>query len=339
MTRPQLLLTTKDLKIGYPAQTLPGQFSLEIYAGDLIAIIGKNGQGKTTLLKTLAGLLAPVQGQIFLGGRELGQWERSALARQRAVMLTEHPVLNFTTTREVLTYGRYPWGQEKQGEVLAQVVADLGLEAILNLPFTSLSDGQKQKVWLGLALMQTTPLLLLDEPTTFLDTPHKFELMHQLLRQARQRKQAVIFTTHDWPLCLQTATRVWAMDGEEFWDCLPEELIIQKTLAKIWQGPEHLFDENAGIFKAKFFPSADCFIDLKGQGLAAVWAAHALRKVGAVVQTEFEQASIGQAVPCLGRTFSVQADADGFSITLAGAAAPFSRVKTITELLNALEIF
>ena len=336
--RPPLLLTTKDLCIGYPGKTLAGRFSLDIYAGDLIAIIGQNGQGKTTLLKTLAGLLAPISGRILLAGKDLAQWERRALARQRAVLLTEHPVLNFTTPREILSYGRYPWGQEDQTAVLAQVVADLNLGDILDLPFTSLSDGQKQKVWFGMALMQTTPLLLLDEPTTFLDTPHKFELMHQLFQQARQRKQAVIFTTHDWPLCLQTATRVWAMDGDNFWDCLPEELILQKTFTKIWQGPEHLFDETSGNFKAKFLPHANCTVYLTGQGLNATWAAHALRKVGAVVHTKGEDDHGHQHAPT-SRTFWAHADEAGFTITAHKNSKDKVVVQTLTELLNYLEIF
>lgn len=338
MVRPKLLLTTQDLQIGYPTKSLPGKFSLEIYAGDLIAIIGKNGQGKTTLLKTLAGLLPPLKGMIRLEGQDLRQWDRRALARQRAVMLTEHPGLDFTTPQEILSYGRYPWGQAKQAVVLQQVVDDLGLAPILNIPFNRLSDGQKQKVWFGLALMQTTPLLLLDEPTTFLDTPHKFELMHQLFQQSRQKKQAVIFTTHDWPLCLQTATRVWAMDGEEFWDCLPEELILQKTLARIWQGPEHTFEESSGTFKAKFTQNAHCLIYLTGNNLAATWAAHALGKVGAkVVRSDWttDHASLPAAV----RSFRVEALAAGFKVMPHHAPEQVEEVPTITALLNYLEIF
>ena len=197
------MIESHHLKISYGERVIVRDLSLALAPGEVTALIGPNGSGKSTVLRTLARLQTPSQGAIYLNGRNLAQCSTREIAKQLAMLPQSPDRPDGVTVRELVGYGRYPhqglW-REKSTEDKSAIdwaIAVTGLEALAERAVDSLSGGERQRAWIALALAQKTQVLLLDEPTTFLDIHHQLEILSLVRSLNQQAGITVGWVLHD----------------------------------------------------------------------------------------------------------------------------------------------
>ena len=218
------MLQISDLTIGFENQQgsrlLIQQLSVEVNAGQLGVVLGRNGTGKTTLLRTIAGFQKPLAGAINLHNRPLREYSAKVRAQQFSLVLTERVNLNYFTVRDLIALGRYPYTgflgrlSEADERMIQEVAEAVGVWHLADQTLSRLSDGEHQKVMIARALTQDTPLLLLDEPTAHLDMINRIEIF-RLLRDISSRLQKTILcATHELELALRIADIMVLLDGQ-----------------------------------------------------------------------------------------------------------------------------
>ena len=214
------MLDLQSLAVGYRNSrgvVLAG-IDLSAAAGDFICILGRNGTGKSTLMRTVAGLQRSLAGFALLDGENIASMRPATRARRIAVVLTERRFNPGLRVEDVIALARQPYtgwqGGLAQGDrgVIADAVAVTGIGPFLRRFFSDLSDGERQRVMIARALAQTPRLMVLDEITAFLDLPSRVEIMALLRSQARQKGQIVLLSSHDLDLSLQLSDSVWLLD-------------------------------------------------------------------------------------------------------------------------------
>jgi iron complex transport system ATP-binding protein len=214
-----------NLSIGYQTKhgikTVATGINGTIRSGELTCLLGANGVGKSTLLKTLSSFQPQTGGEILLEGRELTAYSDKQLSRLIGVVLTEKPDVRNMTVRELVSLGRSPytgfWGTYSKDDlqVVDEAIAMVGIEPLKKRMVHTLSDGERQKVMIAKALAQQTPVIYLDEPTAFLDYPSKVEVLQLLCRISREAGKVIFLSTHDVELALQMADTIWLMTKDE----------------------------------------------------------------------------------------------------------------------------
>lgn len=220
------MITLKNLVVGYPdgrhTRQLNHAANEEAHDGMLTCLIGANGAGKSTLLRTIAGFQLPLEGTVLLGGDDVRALSPRQRAERMAVVLTDRPDVMCTTVWEMVATGRAPftgfWGRlsGKDRNIVTRSLRLVGIEWMADRTVASLSDGERQKVMIAKALAQQTPIILLDEPTAFLDYPSRVEVMQLLLNIAHEEHKTVLLSTHDLDLALHTADRLWLFEKERW---------------------------------------------------------------------------------------------------------------------------
>lgn len=248
----ELFLSAERLAVGYGDKPLLEGICLKVRKGEILTLIGPNGAGKSTILKTLARQLAPVKGAVYLDGASLWQMDEKKLAQTLAILTTERVEPERMTCEDVVSTGRYPY-TGRLGLLTAQdrrVVADclkqVQAAELAGLPFACISDGQRQRVLLARALCQQPQVLLLDEPTSFLDIRHKLKLLDILKNLVRQRQLAVVMSLHELDLAQKISDTVLCVQGEGIESCGAPEAVFT---------PEHirrLYQLEAGSYNALF---------------------------------------------------------------------------------------
>lgn len=313
--RGDVYLSTDDLRIGYArkGQTnlLFEKLNLSLRAGEMVCFMGPNGAGKSSLLRTLAGLQAPLSGKIRLTtptGTE-------ARAKQIAVVLTDRINTLNLTVEEIISFGRYPylgWNirlTETDKAIIKTAIGQVRLTGILRKKVYELSDGQLQMVMIARALAQGTSIILLDEPTAHLDLNNRLEIMNLLRDLARDTQKAILLATHELDLALQTADIVWLTgNNRDILQGLPEDLVLNGAFDDIFQLKG--FDLRTG--KIRHQPYRDVNIRLSGEGAGYLWTKNALERNG----------------------FNVSRDAGDVRITLVEEG---TSLKWITEKNNSVE--
>lgn len=237
----------RQLAIGYrigrsfrPARTrtVADRLAATACRGELTVLLGPNGSGKSTLLRTLAGLQPSLAGQVLLDGQDLAGLAADELARRVAVVLTDRVDAGLLSARELAGLGRTPHlgfaGRlgARDREVVAWALAAVGAGALADRPAGELSDGERQRVLTARALAQEPSLLVLDEPTAFLDVPSRVGLVELLRRLADERDLAVLMSTHDLELALRVADRVWLLGRDHrLTSGTPEQLALSGQIA------------------------------------------------------------------------------------------------------------
>ena len=207
-------LEAKNLSAGYDGKALLDQVALSVHRGEIAVLIGPNGAGKSTLLKTLARQLAPVAGAVYLDGQAIHQMSGQALARRLAIVTTERIAPELMTCADVVRTGRYPYTgrfgllSPEDEAIAAGVLASVHGEDLADRPFACISDGQRQRVLLARALCQQPEVILLDEPTSFLDIRHKIEMLEILRRLVKEQQLAVVMSLHELDLAQRIADTV-----------------------------------------------------------------------------------------------------------------------------------
>ena len=230
----------RDLSIGY---TLKGekkavatQLNGAINGGELTCLLGRNGIGKSTLLRTLSAFLPALGGDILLQGKPLSSYTDKDLSQLIGVVLTEKPQVRNMTVAELVGMGRAPytgfWGilSKDDQRIVDESIQLVGIDPLRHRLVQSLSDGERQKVMIAKALAQQTPVIYLDEPTAFLDYPSKVELLQLLRRLAHDEQKTIFLSTHDVEISLQLADMLWLMTPQQLHIGTPAELAAKGVL-------------------------------------------------------------------------------------------------------------
>ena len=207
-----MVINLSQLSVGYSlSHPVISDINLELRSGQLACLIGENGIGKSTLLKTLTGFLPKLKGSLLLGSRDIGSFSQRELARQVSIVLTQKPDVQNLTIEEIIGLGRSPYTgffgrlRAEDRKVVDDAIATMGIENLRGRMIQTLSDGERQKVMIAKALAQETPIILLDEPTAFLDFPSKAETFQSLQRMAHERDKLILLSTHDLELAVRFA--------------------------------------------------------------------------------------------------------------------------------------
>lgn len=208
-------ITLEQLSVGYKGfPPVVSNINVEIKSGELTCLIGSNGIGKSTLLKTLTGFLPKLSGRLLLNGRDINMLSQRERAKYISIVLTYKSDVQNLSVTEMVGMGRMPytgfWGKLNANDqtIVAEAIEMVGIEHLKNRMIQTLSDGERQKVMIAKALAQQTPVILLDEPTSFLDFPSKVEMLQLLHRLAKETNKVVFLSTHDLELALRIADRL-----------------------------------------------------------------------------------------------------------------------------------
>lgn len=250
----------RDLSIGYPdkhnTKRVAEHLNASIHSGELTCLLGTNGVGKSTLLRTLSAFQPPLGGTIDLLDRPLSTYDDRQLATVIGVVLTEKSDIRNMTVEELVGLGRSPytgfWGTLKESDrkIVHEAIARVRIEPLTQRMVHTLSDGERQKVMIAKALAQETPIIFLDEPTAFLDFPSKVEVMQLLHNLTHTLQKTVFMSTHDLELALQIADKIWLMDRTNGIAIgTPEDLSLEGKLSSFFSRKGITYDTETGFFR------------------------------------------------------------------------------------------
>jgi iron complex transport system ATP-binding protein len=249
----------KNLAIGYKTKKrykpVAEDLHATIYSGELTCLLGANGVGKSTLLRTLSGFQPKLAGEVFIRGKEIATYSGKELSRLIGVVLTEKVDGRDMSVTELISLGRSPytdfWGRLNPSDesVVQTAISLMKIGDLADRSVQTLSDGERQKVMIAKALAQETPIIYLDEPTAFLDYPSKIAIMRILHRLTRQTDKTIFLSTHDLELALQIADKLWLMDEKDgFTTGTPAKLKQNGSIAHFFQCEGLVFDRSTGLF-------------------------------------------------------------------------------------------
>lgn len=232
------ILHTADLAVGHGKKTVLEGIDLSLNAGELVAMIGVNGSGKSTLLRSLAGLLRPISGAITINAKNLFSMTSMDRARNISVVLTGRPDMGLLDVRTLISLGRQPWTghmgrlTEEDHLRIDDAMQRTGTKQFEQRALRSLSDGELQLVLIARALAQDTPIMLLDEPTAFLDLVNRVRSMALLKELAQRTKKCIILSTHDLQTALDIVDRIILVSEGSVIADVPNALIASGRMEK-----------------------------------------------------------------------------------------------------------
>ena len=252
-----IALDVKDLSVGYNNTVVAAGINFKVPYGELMGIVGINGIGKSTLLRTLAKVQPKLSGSIHLNGKLLENYNSNNLASTLSVVLTEPIASKNMTVLELVTLGRQPYtnwfGKLSKTDIskITDALQLLELELLKNKKCYELSDGQVQRVMIARALAQDTSIILLDEPTTHLDLYHKVQILKLLRSIAKQTQKTILFTSHEIEMVIQLCDTMLLLGSDKNTFGTPCELIAQKSFDTLFPVDTVSFDAHTGTFRIK----------------------------------------------------------------------------------------
>ncbi|MBT8280877.1 MAG: ABC transporter ATP-binding protein [Muriicola sp.] len=255
-------LEIRNLSIGYPGKKgqnicIAQDLNFSLGQGEFVAIIGANGIGKSTLLRTLGGVQDKLSGDVLIDGQKMESIPTQRLAAYLSLVLTEPLATKNLTVSELIALGRQPYTNwlgsltEKDKNAVEGSIQTIGLESLKHRKCYELSDGQLQKVLIARALAQDTPIMMLDEPTTHLDLYHKVQVLKTMKQIAKDFDKTVIYTTHEIDLAIQLCDKMLILDSSTYHFGTPCEHIENKYLQNLFPSDLIQFDPRTGTFKIK----------------------------------------------------------------------------------------
>lgn len=285
----QKTIELQNLSIGYitkkERKVVAEAITANIQSGELTCLLGANGIGKSTLLRTLSAFQPKLAGEVFVQGKEIASYTEKQLSKLLSVVLTEKCDVKNMSARELIGLGRSPytgfWGalNEDDKQMVDKAISLVKIENLANRMVDTLSDGERQKVMIAKALAQDTPIIFLDEPTAFLDFPSKVEIMQLLHRLSRKTNKTIFLSTHDLELALQIADKIWLIDKQSSVTIgTPEDLSLSGKLSSFFARKGIIFDEESGLFRVE--NSYNRKIRLSGHGQLYTMVRKALLRNG-----------------------------------------------------------
>ena len=233
---------TQDLAVGYHKRPLIHDINIAVEKGKILTLIGPNGSGKSTILKTVIKQLPKISGQIFIDGADLDTLSNHQLAQKVAVVLTDRIRTELMTCGEVVATGRYPYTNRlgkltaKDHEIVRESLRRVHGEELEDRDFSAISDGQRQRIMLARAICQQPQMIILDEPTAFLDIRHKIELLDILREMAQEKGITVIMSLHEIDLATKISDYVCCVKGEVISRCgPPDEIFDDRTINELYE--------------------------------------------------------------------------------------------------------
>lgn len=261
------VISAKNLDVGYDKKAVISGISIDALKGQIICLLGPNGSGKSTILRTLSGLLAPVNGIVEISGENIGKAKPKDIAKKLSLVLTDSVAPALTTVNELVAMGRTPYtgfmGQlsDEDWKIVDEALETVGATNLRERLFTQLSDGEKQKVMIARALVQEPELIILDEPTSHLDIKHKVEVIGVLQRLANEKHITCILSLHDIDLALKGCRTVMLINnGEVVAQGTPEEVVKSGTIQSLYDISGAKYNELLGSVELIGNSSNDIFV-------------------------------------------------------------------------------
>lgn len=255
------IISARNLSIGYPksrnrnTSVLYKDMSFSLYAGELTCLLGSNGAGKSTLLRTLTGLQLPLEGDVYLQGRNILKYSEQELSTLLGLVLTDKTIVGGLTVTELVGLGRYPYTgffgrlTKEDHRIVEKAMHDVCILHKKDAYVAELSDGERQKVMIAKALAQECPIIILDEPTAFLDIVNRIEIMNLLHLIASQQNKTILLSTHDIELALTLADRLWLLARDKGLKCgVTEDIVLSDGINEYIGNSTIVFDSQTGRF-------------------------------------------------------------------------------------------
>jgi iron complex transport system ATP-binding protein len=282
-----------SMDIGYPSKrreplTVFEGINASASMGEIVALLGINGIGKSTLLKTLARLIKPLHGSILMAGEPIERIQRNRFAQLIGFVSTEAIMVHYMKVIDVVRLGRFPhtnWiGRMtvEDHEMVERAVDWMEIGHLSNKGLTEISDGERQRVMIARTLAQDTDIIILDEPTAFLDLGTKYEIIRLLNRLSKEFRKCILYSTHELQLSLEEADRVWFMHDGGLHQGAPEDLILDGLFDKVLDRDYMEFDMASG--QIRFKKENILTVSINGNGPAIFWTQKALQRIGCRVE-------------------------------------------------------
>ena len=275
----------KDVWLGYrPGEYLVRGVNASIRPGEMVALVGRNGTGKSTLLRTIAGIQSAVKGEVLLSGRSI----REIPPRERSFLLsfvgTGSSFTENLTVFEMVSLGRHPytnwWGalREADRQKIDESIRFVGMERFVDARVDRLSDGERQRVMIAMALAQDTRVMILDEPTAFLDIPNRIGIV-EVLHRLKEEGRSVIFSTHEFDNAFSYADKIWAIHEQQLLEGAPEDLGMNGAYEKLFSESKVDFDHANLRFVRRRVQEREIVLHPLGDTVDH-WTCRALERIG-----------------------------------------------------------
>lgn len=304
MMNKQAIISARNISIGYPKTRHKGKDSLyedlsfDLYRGELVCLLGANGAGKSTLLRTISASQPALNGNIYFDDKDITTYSEKELSQYLGVVLTDKTSAGGLLVRELVELGRYPYtgffGQlDKQDkEIVQKVMTDVGISHKADAYVAELSDGERQKTMIAKALAQECPVIILDEPTAFLDVESQIEIMNLLHDLAMEQGKTILLSTHDISLALLLADRLWLLSREKgLVSGVTEDIVLSGMMDELFGGENILFDRYTGNYLPTVTSDKKVYLEAEGQLLH--WTRNILERNGFTVSDEKEKSLFG----------------------------------------------
>lgn len=242
------MIELKELTVGYGQRTLLEKVSTRITSGQLVALLGRNGTGKSTLLRAIMGLEKPQTGEIRLQGKNITSLKPEKLARNISFVTTDKVRIANLRCEDVVALGRAPytnWIGQLQPEDKTRVdeaMRLVGMSDYAEKTMDQMSDGECQRIMIARALAQDTPVILLDEPTAFLDLPNRYELCLLLKKLAKEEGKCILFSTHDLDIALSLCDSILLIDNPQLYGLSTPEMVASGHIERLFRNESVTFD-------------------------------------------------------------------------------------------------
>ena len=282
------ILSLDSLKIGYVSGKKENQILPAINGsasqGELIAVIGRNGIGKSTLLRTIAGLQPALGGNILYNGKNISDYTRKDLAQKIGYISTKIVKVSNMRVYDLVALGRFPYTNwigkidAANHEVIIDAIEKTGMTGLSERFISELSDGERQKAMIARILAQDTGIMVMDEPTAFLDIGSKFEILHLMHILARKSGKTIIFSTHDLNVAMSQADKIWLILDNRMQEGAPEDLMVRGAFDNLFDSSVVQFNPESGTY---FFRSDNRgAIHVEGSGILKHWTEKAINRAG-----------------------------------------------------------
>lgn len=254
----QKLLHTEQLSVGYHGKKLIENIEISLKKGEIVTLIGPNGAGKSTILKTITKQLQEISGSVYVENTALKGMPEKELAKKMSIVFTERITPELMTVRDVVAMGRYPYTgglgilTPEDEAIVQQCMEQIRITDLKDRDFMSLSDGQKQRVLLAKALCQKPEILILDEPTSYLDVKYKLEFLSMLQKMTQQNKIGVLMSLHELDLAERVSDKIVCVKGDKIAHFgTPEEIFTEGFINDLYEITEGTFHEANGSVELK----------------------------------------------------------------------------------------
>ena len=246
-------LETKNLVVGYDGVPLLEDVNIQLHAGEILTLIGPNGAGKSTILKSIVGYLESLGGTVFISGRPVGELSAHELSLELSVMLTERMRTELLTCADIVETGRYPYTgrlgilTDEDRQKVREAMDMVHVWDLRDRDFMQISDGQRQRIMLARAIAQEPHIIMLDEPTNYLDIHYQIELLNVLRRLVHERDVAVIMSLHELPLARKVSNYVMCIKGTGVVAAgPPNEIFTPEVINELYDLEPGVFDPVTG---------------------------------------------------------------------------------------------